>query len=227
MQPYFLPYIGYWQLMNAVDQYVIYDDVNFIKSGWINRNRLLLNGEPKFFNVQMVGASCNKHINEINLLENKNVKDKTLRMFEAAYKKSPQYLDVMPVIEKIFSCKEDNLAKFLINSIYEIAGFLDINTIFHVSSNIEKNNELRGQEKVIAICKELKASEYYNAIGGQKLYDRNEFMKQGINLKFLSTNEITYKQYGKEFVSGLSIVDVLMFNDKKTVKGMLKDFTLI
>lgn len=227
MQPYFLPYIGYWQLMNAVDHYVIYEDVNFIKGGWINRNRLLLQNEPKFFNIQMEGASPNKHINEVRLLKNRKMIEKTLKMFDAAYKKAPQYLSVMPLIERIFLHEEENLAKFLINSIYEMAEFLEMDTKFHVSSNIEKNNELRGQEKVIAICKKLNADEYYNAIGGQKLYDRNEFKQQGISLKFLSTNEIVYKQYNDEFVASLSIADVLMFNEKEKVKKMLKDFTLI
>lgn len=227
MQPYFLPYIGYWQLMNAVDHYVIYDDVNFIKGGWINRNRLLLQNEPKFFNIQMDGASPNKLINEIRVSQNRKAVEKTLRMFEAAYIKAPQYTNVMPMIEKIFLYQEENLAVYLANSIYEVAGFLEMDTVFHTSSDLKKDNSLRGQDKVIAICKELKASEYYNAVGGQKLYDRDEFKENGVELKFLSTNEIRYSQYNDEFVSGMSIVDVLMFNEKATVKEMLKDFTLI
>lgn len=227
MQPYFLPYIGYWQLLNAVDKYVIYDDVNFIKGGWINRNRMLVNGEPKLFNIQMQGASPNKLINEIEVSNNKVWKKKLLKTIENSYRKAPFYTDVFPIIEEIINYDECNLAKYLANSIKKVCNYLNIETELIVSSTLYKDNSLKSQEKVIEICKELKATEYYNAIGGQELYSYEDFKDVDIKLSFLKSNEIKYKQLKDEFVANLSILDVLMFNSINDVRNFLNQYELI
>ncbi|WEV22677.1 WbqC family protein [Clostridium perfringens] len=227
MQPYFLPYIGYWQLLNAVDKYVIYDDVNFIKGGWINRNRMLINGDAKLFNIQMKGASPNKLINEIEVSNNIVWKKKLLKTIENSYKKAPFYTDVFPIIEEIINSDECNLAKYLANSIKKVCDYLNIETELIVSSTLYKDNNLKAQEKVIAICKELKATEYYNAIGGQELYSYEEFKDVDIKLSFLKSNEIKYKQLKDEFVANLSILDVLMFNSINDIKNFLNQYELI
>ena len=227
MQPYFLPYIGYWQLLNAVDKYVIYDDVNFIKGGWINRNRMLVNGEPKLFNIQMQGASPNKLINEIEVSNNTVWKKKLLKTIENSYRKAPFYTDVFPIIEEIINYDECNLAKYLANSIKKVCNYLNIETELIVSSTLYKDNSLKAQEKVIEICKELKATEYYNAIGGQELYSYEEFKDVDIKLSFLKSNEIKYKQLKDEFVANLSILDVLMFNSINDVRNFLNQYELI
>ncbi len=227
MQPYFMPYIGYWQLMNAVDKYVVYDDVNFIKGGWINRNRILLDGKPQYFNIQMAGASSFKHINEIGVSDNLSVINKNIRILEAAYKKAPYYNQVMPIIEEILRCQAENLAFFIRNSFEVINNYLGIGTQLIMSSDLKKNNELHGQDKVIAICRLLKADEYYNAIGGQELYSFQEFRKNGLELKFLKTNEIAYQQFDNEFIPNLSMIDILMFNSADTIQGFLSEYSLI
>ena len=227
IQPYFLPYIGYWQLLNAVDKYVIYDDVNFIKGGWINRNRMLVNGEPKLFNIQMQGASPNKLINEIEVSNNTVWKKKLLKTIENSYRKAPFYTDVFPIIEEIINYDECNLAKYLANSIKKVCNYLNIETELIVSSTLYKDNSLKAQEKVIEICKELKATEYYNAIGGQELYSYEDFKDVDIKLSFLKSNEIKYKQLKDEFVANLSILDVLMFNSINDVRNFLNQYELI
>lgn len=227
MQPYFIPYIGYWQLIAAVDRYVIYDDVNYIKGGWINRNRILLDGKPKYFNVQLTGASPNKKINEISVNNNLFVKRKALRLIEAAYKKAPFYEEVFPLIRDIIQCEERNLAIYIGNSLKNICEYLEIATEILYSSSLEKDCSLRGEEKVLAICKIFEATEYYNAFGGQKLYSYLKFLNNGIILKFLKTNEIMYQQFSNEFQRNLSIVDVLMFNSKEKVQKMLQEYSII
>lgn len=224
MQPYFFPYIGYWQLMNAVDKYVIYDDVNFIKGGWINRNRILINGKPQYFNIQMNGASSFKLINEIKISNNVN---KNLRTIYMAYHKAPYFSNIYPIIEDIYRKQTDNLSEFIINSIICLAKYLDIKTQILISSSLNKNNILKGQDKVIDICKLLNATDYYNAEGGFSLYSFNDFAKNDINLAFLKTNDITYKQFNNEFVPNLSIIDVMMFNSKEEILHMLDAYTLI
>jgi len=227
MQPYFVPYIGYWQLMNAVDKYVIYDDVNYINRGWINRNRILNNDQPKYFNIPMLGASQNKLINEIHVNIDRKLMEKNLRIIESAYKKAPYYGDVYPLIEKIIKCDNDNLAGYIIHSFYIINDYLDITTELILSSNLKKNNELKGEEKILSICELLGADEYYNAIGGQKLYCYKDFEQRGIKLKFLQTNDIEYRQFGSIFEKNLSIIDVMMFNSCEKIKEYLNMFILI
>lgn len=227
MQPYFFPYIGYWQLMNAVDKYVIYDDVNFIKGGWINRNRILVNGEVKYVNVPMIGASPNKLINEVGVNPSEKEINKTLRQIEAAYKKAPFFDTVYPMIEKILCGGHENLAVLIAESFRVVADYLDIETEFIISSSLEKDNSLRAEEKVIDICKRLGATDYYNAIGGQELYSYEHFKKQGLTLHFVKTDIVEYSQFGGEFEGGLSMIDIMMFNSKEDIKEMLNHYSLI
>lgn len=227
MQPYFIPYIGYWQLINAVDKYIIYDDVNYIKGGWINRNQILLNGKAHYINVQMHEASPNKKINEITINKNKMYINKNLRMIIAAYEKAPYFKEGYELIESIFYNEQNNLAKFITDSIKEVCHYLNITTEILISSEIVKNNLLKGQEKVIDICRSLGGTKYFNAIGGLNLYSYDEFIKYGIKLSFIKSNVIEYKQFDNEFVPNLSILDVIMFNSRNEITGYLKKYSLI
>lgn len=227
MQPYFFPYIGYWQLMNAVDKYVIYDDVNYIKRGWINRNRILVNNEVKYVNVPVLGASQNKLINEIQVNPDENEVDKTLRLIEMAYKNAPYFETVFPLVETVMHCKKGTVSEFIAESFRCVCDYLDIKTELIMSSDIEKDNSLRGEDKIIDICKRLGATDYYNAVGGQELYDYKHFSEIGMQLHFLKTEDIKYKQFDADFESGLSIIDVMMFNSKEEIKEMLKQYSLI
>lgn len=227
MQPYFMPYIGYWQLMNLVDRYVIYDDVNFIKGGWINRNRILVSGIPKYFNVPMLGASPNLRINEVRVDHNEAVIRKNLRILEAAYRKAPYYDIVYPMLEEILWCGEDNIAKYIEHSFRVICKYLDIETELVVSSDLDKDNTLKRQDKVIAICRLLGATEYYNAIGGQELYSYEVFREHGLQLNFVETKDIVYQQFDNEFQPNLSMIDVMMFNPRDRIKEYLEAYTLI
>ena len=227
MQPYFFPYIGYWQLINEVDTYIIYDDVNFIKGGWINRNRILVNGKPMFYNVQMKEASPFKKINEVEVANTDIIKRKMLTTLEMNYKKAPFFQQVYPMLKDIIEQDENNLAKYLEYSIRKICEYLDIKIKIVMSSSIQKNNELKGKEKVIHICKLMMATDYVNAIGGQELYDYESFEKNGLQLNFLKTNSIEYKQFKNDFISNLSIIDVLMFNSKEELNIILNDYELI
>jgi hypothetical protein len=224
MQPYFFPYIGYFQLVNAVDKYIIYDDVNFIKGGWINRNKILLNGDAFRVNVPMQGASSFKKINEIQIGKNK---EKILLTLEQAYKKAPFYNEVIPLISEIIKYKNYNLASFISNSIVKIAQYFQIETEFILSSEIKKDHELKGQGKVLSLCKLFGATEYYNAIGGKELYDKSTFASHNIELKFIKSNSIAYKQFGNVFIPGLSIIDVMMFSSKETIQKMLNQYEIV
>lgn len=226
MQPYFFPYLGYWQLINAVDKYVVYDDVNYIKGGWISRNNILLNGAKHMITMPLCSPSPNKKINEIEIKKDRVAVKKVIKTIKAAYLKAPYYTIVMPIIERLIE-DANTIAILNYNSIVEIGKYLDFKTEILLSSKIEKNNELKGVDKVIQINKILGADTYYNAIGGQELYSKKEFCKAGQNLYFLKMKDIEYKQYNHEFVSSLSIIDVLMFNSVEKIQEMLRDYTLV
>lgn len=224
MQPYLFPYIGYWQLINAVDTFIIYDDVNFIKQGYINRNSIFSNGKAQLFTLELIGASSNKLINEIEIGNNIN---KILKTITQSYIKAPFFEDVITLIEEILTNKEKNLGRFIGFSLEKISEYLEINTKFIYSSNIEKDNTLKAQDKVIDICKNLNAKKYINAIGGQELYSKEIFKQNRIELNFLKTELVEYKQFKNDFVPYLSIIDILMFNSKDEIKKMLNRFELI
>ena len=224
MQPYFMPYIGYWQLMNAVDTYVVYDDVNYIKGGWVARNNILMNSQSYMFCVTLNGASSNKLFNEITIRDNFV---KFRKMLQSCYSHAPYYSDVECIMENIYNYEDRSLGKFMLNSFNVVLNYVGIKRNFILSSTLQKDNSLRGASKVIAICTELGASTYYNAIGGQSLYDKNEFKTNGIELKFLKPELVPYKQFKNDFVAGLSIIDVMMFNSPEDIKQMLDKYELI
>lgn len=222
MQPYFFPYIGYFQLIRAADTFVIYDDVNFIKQGWINRNRILLNNAPHYINLGLSGASSFKKIHEIEVR-----KSKVLKTIISSYKKAPYFSSAIQTIEAILEYDEPNLSLFLEHSLRVLAGEFGIKANIIVSSDITKNNELRGQDKIVELCKLLNAETYINAIGGVSLYDRESFAKEDIVLKFIKSHNLTYRQFTDDFSPWLSIIDVMMFNPTEKISDMLNAYELI
>lgn len=227
MQPYFFPYIGYWQLIESVDKYVVYDDVNYIKGGWINRNQILFNGKKQYFGIRLCHASPNKLINEINILDDPIYRHKMIRSLENVYKNAPVFNRCMSVLESILLSKETNLALFLYNQIKVICEYLHIDTSIILSSQIKKDNHLRGQDKVIHMCKIVGADKYYNAIGGKNLYQKDIFDKNNIKLYFLKTHPIKYKQYKqKNFIDNLSIIDIMMNLEVNEIEQLMKGYDL-
>ena len=225
MQPYFLPYLGYFQLIKAVDKYLIYDDVNFIKRGWINRNNMLINGQRFLFTLPLCGASQNKLINEIYL---SNDRSTLLKTIYNSYKKAPYFSTIFSMVEQILGYEDKNLANFVGNSIIQISNYLQLDTEFLYSSDIkEKNNLLKGQEKVLNICAAMGASEYINSIGGADLYSKEQFEECNIKLSFIKTQLIEYKQFNNQFVPDLSILDVLMFNSVEQTNELLNKYEFV
>lgn len=228
MQPYLFPYIGYWQLINAVDRFVILDDVNFIMRGYINRNSILVNGKPYRFTIPIKKASQNKLIMDTKLNFGEKEKRTLLTTIDNAYKKTPCYSDVMPLLEEIILDSQDDLTKYIQHSLEVICSYLGIDTKILVSSKIEKDNTLHAQERIIEICKKMQADIYINPCGGRKLYDHEAFEKENMKLLFLDTKSehIIYEQGQEIFEKNLSIIDVLMFNNVRIIKRFLEEYDL-
>ena len=218
MQPYIFPYMGYFQLISAVDCFVIYDNIQYTKRGWINRNRILQNGKPEYITLPLEKASDYLNVDQRNISADFN-KEKLIRKIEASYKKAPYFDEVMPKISDIIKYSENNLFDFLQNSIMELVSIMGITTPIIKSSILDIDHRLKSEEKVIAICKELNACTYINPIGGIELYSQKSFADKDIKLNFLKSELIEYKQFGGNFVPNLSIIDVLMFNKKSDMKN--------
>lgn len=228
MQPYLFPYIGYWQLINAADKFVILDDVNYIMRGFINRNRILLNGQSHMFSIPIKKASQNKLIRDTKLNFSEEDKRKFLMTIKSAYGKAPYFSQVMPMVEQIIDNPEIDLTSYIKNSILRINQYLDIDTEILISSEIEKDNTLKAQDRIIEICKKLNADIYINPCGGRGLYRHCDFEKEGLKLFFLTTigENIHYQQFKKEFVENLSIVDLLMNNGQNQIRNFLHQYIL-
>jgi hypothetical protein len=227
MQPYFFPYIGYFQLIKSVDVFVIYDNIKYTKKGWINRNRLLLNGRDMMFSLPLKNDSDSLNICERELAADFN-SDKMLNQIRGVYRRAPYFEQTFPLVESIVRYKEKNLFRFLHNSIVSTCKHLVIGTELRVSSEIDIDHSLKNQDKVLALCQALGASTYVNAIGGTELYSKEAFLNKNIELKFIKTKPFEYAQFDNEFVSWLSIIDVMMFNPLENIDSeMLGCFDLI
>jgi hypothetical protein len=230
MQPYLFPYIGYFQLINLVEKFIIYDDVNFIKGGWINRNNLLINNKASLFTLSLDQPGSFSLINEIKIKISfyERWKVKFLRTIEHSYKKAPFYLDVFPIIENILDLKnEELLSKLATKSIIKIKNYLQVNTQIIETSTIYNNKHLNGQNRVLNICKIENTNHYINPIGGQELYSKRIFKENGIELNFMKTKPFKYKQFNDEFIPMLSIIDVLMFNSIEEIQQLLTKYELV
>lgn len=229
MQPYFFPYIGYWQLMRAVDQFVVYDNIQYTKKGWINRNRYLRNGKAEIFSLPLKKDSSLLDVKERYLSDAfEQEANKLLRQIEGAYKKAPNFEEGFELFEKCMQYEDKNLFNFIYHAIIQVKDYLDIKTEIIVSSTINCDHSLQAEQRVKAICHAMGANKYINPIGGLELYSKEDFQVDRIDLLFHKANPMGYKQFGEAFEPWLSIVDVIMFNNKQDINGVfLKNFSLL
>jgi hypothetical protein len=227
MQPYFFPYIGYFQLIAATDQFVIYDNVKYTKKGWINRNRFILNGKDSIFTIPLTKDSDFLDVRD-RRISPEYQREKLIRQLEAAYRRAPQFDKIFPEIVEIINHDSDNLFEYIHHSAERLCRLLGIEAKFIISSHVPIDHSLIGQDKVLAICRRLGADQYINTIGGVELYSRQQFHAFGIDLKFIKTKPIVYAQFNNDFIPNLSIIDVLMFNPLDKVKQWVRlDYDLI
>ncbi|TCI22594.1 hypothetical protein EVJ33_06940 [Exiguobacterium sp. SL-10] len=227
MQPYFFPYIGYFQLIHAVDTFVVYDDVHFIKKGWIHRNRILLDGNPHPFTLSIQKMSQNRLICDHERAQPNEIVEQQLKLLRHAYHKAPQFEHVFPLLERVIRAPERNVGKYLAYGIEEIARYLGISTTFMLSSELSAGVELKGQARILKMCQQLGATHYVNAINGMALYDTDVFEQAGIDLSFVVTEPVTYHQGPFPFQANLSIIDVMMYCSKSDIQLMLKRYARV
>ena len=231
MQPYVFPYIGYFQLIKAVDTFVFYDDVNYIKGGWINRNNILVNSKSYMFTISLEKPSSYTLISETKINEmllKKNV-SKLIKTIEQSYKKAPFFETVFPLIRNfLLSYNNNSISSLAIDSVILISNYLKLETEFRISSkNYSSTKSLEKTQRIIEICRIEEAKYYINPIRGIKLYNEVDFFQNNLELYFIKSEPIYYKQFDNEFVDRLSILDVIMFNSIEATQLLLSKFKLI
>ncbi|EOH6330321.1 WbqC family protein [Citrobacter koseri] len=224
MQPYLFPYLGYFQLINAVDQFVIYDDVNYIRQGYINRNTILMGNSPQRFTVAVPGASSFKKINTLSF--DVNVA-KVLKTVHQAYHKRPYFEPVFSIVEKVLTAEQRQIPMLCQYAFKEIFAWLGIEVSLHMASDLNYSRDETASGKVMNICRTLGGDHYINSPGGQHLYHSDEFVAQGMKLSFIKMDDVHYPQGGGKFHAGLSIIDVLMNCSPSEVKVLLGQYQLI
>ena len=249
MQPYFMPYIGYFQAISAVDKYILYSNLNFIKEAWMNRNRLLLNdGRIYQFTVPLQHKSSNSLIRDIMVDNSKPWARNLLTTISSNYKKAPFFEETYPLVESLLTSEHQSLTLLNSSTIKAIAHHLDISTVIEDDNSrflemedklsrldegydelpdLRLTSPIKKVARVIEMCRMEGADFFVNAIGGQALYSKEELQQYGIELHFIKTDEITYKQHRDHFEPNLSIIDVMMFNGKEGTKQLLKEYTLV
>jgi hypothetical protein len=226
MQPYLFPYVGYFQLMAAVDTFVLLDDVSFINRGWINRNRIAVNGQPLTFTVPLEAVSQNKRINEISLVKGQAWRQKLLKTVEQTYRKSTGFEQCFPVIKGIVEDEEENLSAYVRNSLTALKDWFGLKAHIEASSASYGNRHLSGEARIIDICKQEGAKVYINLAGGVDLYDKAHFATEGMELKFLKAAQVEYKQGRHDFISSLSIIDLMMGSTRQQLQRQLRQHEL-
>jgi len=223
MQPYLFPYIGYYQLAYYSDTFIFYDDVNYIKGGYINRNNILASGAAQRFTWSIDKSSSFKKINELEFSKNTR---KILASIRQAYSKAPYFSDVFPLVEKVLQPSDFNVARVAARSIIDVFEYLEIKRNFIFSSDLSYDRELSAQNKLFEMCVITDATDYCNTYGGVDLYSKEAFLEKNVNLSFIQPDNITYQQGSNHYVPFLSIIDVLMWNEKDACIRFLQQYAL-
>ena len=229
MQPYIFPYLGYFQLINAVDKFIVYDDVNFIKQGWINRNTILVNNLPYLFTIPLNNQSSFSKIKDIKIHDKlyQGWCYKFLKTVEQSYNRAPFFEKVFPLIDDILKLHQNNISALAVKSLKLVSNYIGLSTEFEVSSSIYNNQNLTSQDRILDICIAEKTNHYINPIGGRELYSKETFLEKGIILNFIKSKDVEYKQFNNNFLPNLSIIDVLMFNNSHEIIHFLNNYELI
>ena len=229
MQPYFFPYLGYFQLIHSTDKFILFDDVQYIRRGWINRNRILKPEDGvQYITMPIVEHSRDTLIKNIKISNDSEWKFKIIRQLEHYKKKAPFYNQTMQLITACFDNNEKNIALFNASCLRAVCDYIGMDCSIEISSNMNFNysNVNDAGEWALRICDQLKASEYINPCGGKNLFSEEKFSVNGIKLNFIYPNLPEYNQRRNSFEAGLSIIDMMMNVSPENIFKYLNEFEI-
>lgn len=227
MQPYLFPYLGYFQLIARSDRFVFLDDVQYIKRGWANRNRILFNGQPRWIRIPVESAPRHESFAQRRYIIDARVQRKILGSLWHAYRSAPHFERIYSLVKDILEFEDWSVSQFNIYQIRKILQEIGIKQPTACSSEQPQTRNKRGQDRILALCKAMDGDAYINLVGGINLYSYARFEDSGIELKFLIPRIKPYRQSGNEFVPDLSIIDVLMWCSVSEVREKLREYRLV
>lgn len=227
MQPYFFPYIGYFSLMAAADVFLAYDNVQYTRPGWINRNRILRDGMPDWWTAVVTDAPHTADINQRHYRDWPTQRRRMLDLLAQRYRRAPHREAGLALVEQALAADEDNVARCNTRLLAVLADALDLGCRIEFASDVPHDPALRGVDRVLAICAAMGATTYVNSPGGMALYRPADFEACGIALRFVQPEPEPYAQFGESFVPWLSIVDALMFLPLPEVARRVRQFRLV
>ena len=229
MQPYFFPYPGYFSLIKNADKWIFNDEVQMIHKGWVERNRILKqNGGWHYIRMPLVKHKYTTLIKDVRVRTHEDWQRKILAQLGHYRKSAPHYYQVISFLNEVFKKKFDCLTHQNAYLLQMTCAYIGFEMKYEVLSEMDIDFRYikAPDDWSLNICKALGYDHYLNPILGKSFYDRNKYEKNEIQLDFLRFNEPPYKQFNDEFISGLSIIDIMMFNTPDEINTMLDDFTL-
>lgn len=230
MQPYFFPYLGYFSLISFTDKWVVFDIPQFIRHGWIERNRILkLDGSWQYIKVPLIKHSQQTTIKDIYIRNVENWKEKILAQLQHYKRKALYFKETEELLKEIFKYESESIVDTNINAIKQICQYLEMDFNYQFSSDMKiyPSQIKEPDDWALEISKILNAETYVNPIGGVDIFDEKKYISNGIELLFLKNKLVEYKQFNNTFEPGLSIIDVLMFNSIKETKDLIENYELL
>lgn len=227
MQPYFFPYIGYFQLIHATDRYIFFDTPQYERRSWMNRNRIInLNEGSTYITVPVIKAPQQTALTDIVINNNSDWRNKIYRQLEVYKKIAPYYNEVIDFVHSVLDKADTSLAELNVHSVVDTCRYigLDIDWDIFSQMNLEIPTDCAPDEWALEITKATNADEYINAPGGARFFDRSNYETEGIKLQFIQPEIIPYNQRIGRFEPCLSIIDVMMYNSPEEIFNMLAHY---
>jgi hypothetical protein len=232
MQPYFFPYLGYFQLIEVVDKWIVFDTPQYIRHGWVNRNRIMKfdGNDWMYINVPLQKHSRDTAIKDVLIASNtQEWQEKIYAQLLSYRKKAPHFSETMDVVTRCFNAGCDGISGLNIVVLKEVCAYLEIDFRFEIYSQMNLKHEPANDagEWALQISKACGADTYINPPGGREIFDPSKFKAAGINLRFLESELKQYNQRNGNFIAGLSVLDVMMFNSRDEIKELLSHYRLV
>lgn len=231
MQPYFMPYLGYFSLIKHTDRFILFDTVQFIRHGWIERNRILKPNEGwQYIKVPLKKHARETVIKDIEICNDQKWKEKIAAQIQHYKRTAPFYNNVINLLNDCFACEYNDITRLNEKVCNVVCDYLNIFTPIHIFSTMGFKIEaaLKPDEWALNICKAVGGvTEYWNPPGGMSFFDRDKYEKNNIKLKFHQMKLNAYDQGRPSFEPGLSIIDVMMFNGPEEISQMLDNYELL
>jgi hypothetical protein len=224
LQPGYLPWIGFFEQAYRTDSFVVYDDAQFTKQDWRNRNQIKgPKGRAEYITVPVKKSPVETPIREIEISYEQGWVKRHLNLLRQYYSRAPYFEMHAPGLFAIISKKYRFLIDLDMELTRALLKALKIETRIVMSSSLK--TPVRGKQRLLAVCQEMGATYCYNGKAGEQLYSKAEFMAHGVHLEFQDFKCPAYPQLWGRFIPNLSIIDALFNCGNQTIEIIAGTFS--